>query len=33
MQTTPDEEKAIDSALTKLAEALVNIEAEEQLAA
>ena len=33
LQATLDEEKATDSVLTKLAESLVNIEAEEQLAA
>src|SRR6201985_1612324 len=33
LQATLDEEKATDSALTKLAESLVNIEAQEQLAA
>src|SRR6204780_3500588 len=33
LQATLDEEKATDSALTKLAESLVNIEAEQKLAA
>jgi ferritin-like metal-binding protein YciE len=33
LQATLDEEKATDSALTKLAESLVNVEAEQELAA
>jgi ferritin-like metal-binding protein YciE len=33
LQATLDEEEATDSALTQLAKSLVNIEAEEQLAA
>jgi ferritin-like metal-binding protein YciE len=33
LQATLDEEEATDSALTKLAESLVNVEAEQRLAA